>query len=170
MHMCGMTGTYLRSASLHKRRIRELRKLPRPLKPVRKIRKQPSALKPLERVKAITGIAHERNTQHAFTVALRGEVGGTVNDVLVLDVAGTPVSLSYSTLMQQNGMPCKHVTGAQALVANCVYVAIQVAFVLFSMDHRVWYTSKAPPPLFVDAVQEVLDKRGWETLKHAKVA
>ena len=57
------------------------------------------ALKPLQRVKAITGIAQERNTLHAFTVALGGEVGWTVDDVLVLDVAGSPASLSYSTLM-----------------------------------------------------------------------
>ena len=51
-------------------------------------------------MKAITGIAEEHNTLHAFIVALRGEVGGIVNDVLVLDVAGSPASLSYSTLMQ----------------------------------------------------------------------
>ena len=114
-------------------------------KKTKKIRKLPPPLKPLERVKAITGITQEGNTLHAFTVALRGEVGGTVNDVLVLDVAGSPASLSYITLLQQKGMPSKRVTGAQALVANCFYVAIQAAFVLFSMDHRVWF--ERPPPL-----------------------
>ena len=114
-------------------------------KKTRKIRKLPPPLKPLERVKTITGITRERNTLHAFTVGLRGEVGGTVNNMLILDVAGSPSSLSYITLLQQKGMPCKHVTGAQALVANCFYVAIQAAVVLFSMDHRVWF--KRPPPL-----------------------
>ena len=114
-------------------------------KKTRKIRKLPPPLKPRERVKAITGLTQEGNTLHAFTVALRGEVGGTVNDVLVLDVAGSPASLSYITLLQQKGMPCKRVTGAQALVANCFYVAIHTAFVLFSMDHRVWF--ERPPPL-----------------------
>ena len=44
-------------------------------------------------------------------------------------------------------MPCKRVTGAQALVANYFYVALQVAFVLLSMDHRVWF--ERPPPLAV---------------------
>ena len=68
-------------------------------KKIRKIRKLPPALKPLERVNAITGITHERNTLHAFTVALRGEVGWTVNDGLVLDVARIPASLSYITLL-----------------------------------------------------------------------
>ena len=114
-------------------------------KKTRKIRKLPPPSKPLERVKAIMGITQEGNTLHAFTVALRGEVGGTVNDVLVLDVAGSPASLSYVTLLQQKGMPCKRVTGAQALVANCFYVAIQAAFVLFSMDHREWF--ERPPAL-----------------------
>ena len=44
-------------------------------KKTRKIRKLPPPLKPLERVQAITGITQERNTLHAFTVALRGEGG-----------------------------------------------------------------------------------------------
>ena len=96
-------------------------------------------------MKAITGIPQERNTLHASIVALRGEGGGTVNNVLILDVAGSRASLSYITLLQQKGMPCKRVTGAQALVANKFYVAIQAAFVLFSMDHCVWF--KCPPPL-----------------------
>ena len=61
--------------------------------------KLPPPSKPLERVKAITGITRGGNTLHAFTVALRGEVGGTVNDVPVLDVAGSPASLSYITLL-----------------------------------------------------------------------
>ena len=114
-------------------------------KKTRKIRKLLPPLKPLERLKAITGITQEPNTLHAFTVALRGEVGGTVNNVLVLDVAGSLACLSYIALLQKKGMPCKRVTGAQALVANCFYVAIQAAFVLFSMDQRVWF--EHPPPL-----------------------
>ena len=114
-------------------------------KNTRKIRKLPPPSKPLERVTAITGITQEGNTLHAFTVALRGEVGGTVNDVLDLDVAGSPASLSYVILLQHKGMPCKRVTGAQALVANYFYVAIQAAFVLFSMDHHEWF--ERPPPL-----------------------
>ena len=113
-------------------------------KKTRKIRQLPPPSKPLERVKAITGITQEGNTLHAFTVALRGEVGGRVNDVLVLDVAGSPASLSNVTLLQQKGMPCKRVTGVEALVAHCFYVAIQAAFVLFSMDHREWFKRPAP--------------------------
>ena len=45
-------------------------------KKTRKIRKLPPPSKPLERVKAITSITQEGNTLRAFTVALRGEVGG----------------------------------------------------------------------------------------------
>ena len=134
-------------------------------KKIRKIRKLPPALKPLEREKAITGITHERNRLHAFAVALRGEVGGTTNDVFPLDVAGSPASLSYSTLIPHKGMPCNPVTGAQALVAQCFYVAIQAAFVLFSMDRRVWF--ERPPPfrsltMTVRNFAELLQKtRNW---------
>ena len=32
------------------------------------------------------------------------------------------------------------------------------------------YTRPVPPPLFVDAMQEVLDKRGWTALANAEVA
>ena len=32
------------------------------------------------------------------------------------------------------------------------------------------YTSTVPPPLFVDAMQEVLDRRGWRAVANAKVA
>ena len=102
----------------------------------RKIRKLPPPLKPLERVKAITGITQVGNTLH---------VGGTVNEMVVLDVAGSLASLSHITLLQQKGMSFKRVTGAQALVANCFFVAIQAVFVLFSMDHGVWFDR--PPPL-----------------------
>ena len=42
-------------------------------------------------------------------------------------------------------MPCKRVTGAQALVANCFYVSIQAAFVLLNTDHCVCF--ERPPPM-----------------------
>ena len=54
----------------------------------------------------------------------------------------------------QVGDTCKR---AQALVANRFYVAIQAAFVLFSMDHRVWFERTPPLQSLTMTVRDCAD-------------
>ena len=82
--------------------------------------------------------------------------GGKVDGVVVLNLAKNATTLAFSDLLRQLGVPCKRLMRAQALVANCLYLSIQVVFVLRGMDHRVWLTMRAE-----DCAEVLRNTRNW---------